>query len=395
MNSNSLSEKLVDKHDDRKEPIDNHATTFMRKKKLAKGSATYIKMKHELKLLESKRTIATYLMDFVGVIILFVSLVYVENECSYDTNIQVQVTALGCVSLLTIIYASLKIISSMYYRSILIATKVLYSNASLFTYRLSFWFLLYLTHPNYWSNAMTHISRACYPSQPFEMKINLYLLMIQVTVISYELLNRLTISAYMSVENAAAVKKHKVSAHSLYFALKYLALEHPFYLLFTYLFMTSVYFSLILKLFESPIDLRENTALFYWSNSLWTIFLNMLTTGYGSGFPVTYMGRVTTVTSGLVGMILFTFFIAAISNVVRLDSGECNTFALIEKNRQKRICKDKAARIITTLLKCYVRYDKENKEQYELVKNRLYDLIVEYKTTKKIVSGLNNLTNIG
>ena len=337
----------------------------------------------ELRSVETKKNMVVCVMDFIGIVILFLSLIYADNEYSYDISEDLQKTTLVLITILTIFYSILKGLKALFYRKILIVTKYISSDSSLITTKVVTVMLLYFIHPNYLLNSLGYISMACYPPHPFEVKVNFFLLAIQVTIITHELIRRVTVYTFMTEENKMIMRKQRASQHCFYFSLKYLFVEHPFYVLLSYLVFSSLYLSLLLKLFESPIELRDQTALYYWSNSIWTSFVTMLTIGYGDVFPVTYLGRTVSVITGIVGFIIFSLFVIAINNAMTFKPREHKTYLVLEKKRLKRLYQERAATLIVVFFKCYLSYRKRQKYDYRWQKSRLSDELRKFRMTQQ------------
>lgn len=348
----------------------------------------------DLRLLESKKNMVALCMDLISILIIFISLMYFENENSFYINERVRVHTLACITALTIVYSTLKAVKCCYYQKILINTRFLNRDSPLLTQRIFTTMLIYLVHPNYLFNALSFTSTMSFPERIFQRPVNLYLLVFQLTVIFSELLRRLTIVSYISEENKLLIRKHRASKTCFYFAVKYLFKERPFYVLYSYLTCCTVYLSLLLKLFESPRELRDEAELYYWPNAIWTSFVTMLTIGYGDCYPVTYAGRIVSIATGIFGCITFSLIVIAINDSIRFNPCEHKTYLFIEKKRLKIKMRQRAANVIVLLLKCYLSYKKDSMNRYRYYRMRLDDALLDFKRIKQQFVTKNQLKNL-
>lgn len=369
-------------------PVSNYKRGFLAK---SDKKTDYRALINELQFIENKKNMVASCMDFIGILILIISLVYTDNEFSFNIDQSVQKATLIVITLLTVLYSLLKGLKAVFYRKILIITKFLNRDAQLITRKIMITMMVYLIHPNYWMNSLSIMSRAAFPEQLFERKINFFFLSFQITVIFSELIRRITLSSYMNEENKMLIRRQKASKKCFYFALKYLFMEHPFYVLCSYLVYFALYLSLLLKLFESPIELRDQTSLSFWSNAIWTSFVTMLTIGYGDCFPITYLGRIISVMTGIFGFTIFSLFVIAISNSIRFKTSEYKTYLIIEKRRLKKIYANQAAKLITVFIKCYLSYKAREKSKYQWYKTRLDSEILDFKRIKEQFISKNTL----
>lgn len=348
---------------------------------------------HELRFIESKKNIVVACMDFIGIIIIIISLIYADNEFSFNVDESVQKSTLLLISILTLAYSFLKGIKAVFYRKILISTKFLNRDGPLVTKRVLLMMFVYFIHPNYWMNNLSVVSYFVYPEQPFEHKINFFFLSFQISVIFSELIRRITIASYIKEEDKVLIRRNKTSNNCFYFSLKYLFTEYPFYVLLSYLVSFALYLSLLLKLFESPIELRDQTSLSFWSNAIWTSFVTMLTIGYGDFAAITYLGRTVSVLTGIFGYIIFSLFVIAISNSIRFKSSEYKTYLVVEKRRLKKIYRERAATLIVVFFKCYLSYKKREKARYQWYKMRVDHELVNFKSIKQKFISKNVMKN--
>jgi hypothetical protein len=101
------------------------------------------------------------------------------------------------------------------------------------------------------------------------------------------------------------------------------------------------------RAFEYPlVDQAPSPVAFdYYWNSFWCIILTQTTVGYGEIYPITALGRLTTIFACLWGMFNMSMIIVTLTNIISLSSEEEKAFAEIEgsKTELKNLSDDAAS----------------------------------------------------
>lgn len=169
----------------------------------------------------------------------------------------------------------------------------------------------------------------------------------------------------------------------IFFYIKYLFKKKPFRLLIWSLVFIGINLSMLLKIFESPLNILDSSSLSYWSNSFWTTFMTMLTTGYGNCFPQTYFGKFISVISGIGGYLVFSLIIISFSNFINFKNREYKLFVLLEKNVLKGKLENSAAKIIARVFQSWIFFKRNDFCRYRKYKVKLENEILYYKSFKK------------
>ena len=104
--------------------------------------------------------------------------------------------------------------------------------------------------------------------------------------------------------------------------MRYLFKKKPGELLIILMVVSGILLSMILKISEGVLMEGDEFSFSFWINCIWTVYLNMLTTGYASCYPETLVGNSVAVVSGVLGNILFSVMLLSFSNFVSLNSSE-------------------------------------------------------------------------
>lgn len=108
-------------------------------------------------------------------------------------------------------------------------------------------------------------------------------------------------------------------------------------------------FGSAVRAFEYPLTDQAPSPVafdYYW-NSFWCIILTQTTVGYGEIFPITALGRLTTIFACLWGMFNMSMIIVTLTNIISLSSEEEKAFGEIEgsKTELKNLSDDAASLI--------------------------------------------------
>lgn len=343
----------------------------------------FIICKHELLCLETKKDLIIASMDFISILILIISLLYSENENSFEIDVNLQLVSLSFISGLTIIYTFLKCLHMVYTRRILDMVKYLNYDYIWIDRSFIYTLLIYIMHPNYFLNSLSITTSWSYPDHLFEQKINMYIQFFQFTVIFIDTLKRFIILPCTNGKLSVAMENQSFYESKFKFKLKYIFRKKPFYTLLTYLICFILYFSTLLKLAESAIELADETGLRYWSNAIWVAFVTSLRIGYGDYYPITYLGRIICIALGVFGYIMFSLSVIMIRNMVKLKVKDINIYKIIKKKIYNTKIRQKAAKVILELYRCYYSYKFSDMQRYTAHAYKLELALESFKRCKK------------
>lgn len=114
-------------------------------------------------------------------------------------------------------------------------------------------------------------------------------------------------------------------------------------------FFSIIIFGAAVRNFEFPVRDQSPSSVsfrYYW-NSFWCMILTMTTVGYGDIYPITHLGRLTTVLACIWGMFIMSMIIVALTNIITLNKDEENAYNELEMAKsQTDKLKFDAARLI-------------------------------------------------
>lgn len=103
--------------------------------------------------------------------------------------------------------------------------------------------------------------------------------------------------------------------------------------------VTCLYLGVVLHTFEMTFYLKDftyNSANGYMdfsqiTNSIWVTIITMTTVGYGDGYPVTHYGRFVSVLACLIGMLLVSIMVVALSTLAEFSQEQSRAYNEIQK----------------------------------------------------------------
>jgi potassium intermediate/small conductance calcium-activated channel subfamily N protein 2 len=98
-----------------------------------------------------------------------------------------------------------------------------------------------------------------------------------------------------------------------------------------------IIFGIAVRNFEYPLLDQAPSAVnfeYYW-NSFWCMVLTMTTVGYGDIFPVTHLGRLTTILACIWGMFIMSMIIVTLTNIITLTSEENDAYIDLEESKEQ------------------------------------------------------------
>lgn len=331
-------------------------------------------------LLEKKFALSRARMVLV-IILIFLNMTYNENAESYDFDSNLSLVLLDTISVITILYVLCKAFSIFLKTRLLRAEKLIPFSKNL-TWKNFAYISVFLVHPNRFAEGIYIESYASFPIKRFERKLNEYFLAFQITVLVYDVFKRLLfINTLYDEQVSLKIRKNHVR-HSILFYVKYVFLKNPVNFIVKLIVIGSLYFSYLLKVFESPIDIRDMSNLIFWSNAIWTTFVTALTIGYGDCYPRTHFGRIISISTGIYGFIVFTLLTIAIVAVKDFNIREKKLFNSIDLDILRKNMKLSAEKTIKMAILCYRDWNLKNVKGYETRRLKLEHEMINFKNSR-------------
>ena len=102
--------------------------------------------------------------------------------------------------------------------------------------------------------------------------------------------------------------------------MKYSLRQHTLKFLLRLLFIGIVYFTIMTKMSEQAA--KDLNNLNKWANSVWHVFISMLTIGFGDTAPITYWGRMFSVFCAVFGFGMFSLLIISFERILKFNHRE-------------------------------------------------------------------------
>ena len=115
------------------------------------------------------------------------------------------------------------------------------------------------------------------------------------------------------------------------FAIKIVVNNKPISLIFYVLLVSAVIFSYQLRIFETPLSEISGHDFSSMLKCIWNFVITMNQVGYGDMYAKTNMGRIVVVILCFWGMILNAMFILSVSNSLKFNETEENSYKLLLK----------------------------------------------------------------
>eukprot|EP00003_Mantamonas_plastica_P011760 TRINITY_DN2162_c0_g1_i1.p1 TRINITY_DN2162_c0_g1~~TRINITY_DN2162_c0_g1_i1.p1 ORF type:complete len:498 (-),score=140.14 TRINITY_DN2162_c0_g1_i1:3-1496(-) len=163
------------------------------------------------------------------------------------------------------------------------------------------------------------------------------------------------------------------------FVIKTILYFHPFRaLIFCWLLVvfSTGYF---IRLCERPINPEHS---WYW-NSLWLTVITMTTVGYGDMNPETHCGRTFAVFGAILGVSITSLTIVVISSKISLSGDEVRVVSMIEKDTQRRNFRTLACLCMQYTCRYHLAKIKGTPKQAIELKRDLYDLVGQFRASKR------------
>ena len=239
-------------------------------------------------------------------------------------------------------------------------------------------------HPNNLTDNILISSSWADRDQNYEQELNLFLLSFQMCLVFYELATSSFNSPNLFKDFFGQFTNKNIwDLNYLSFSARYVNHKKPFSLLFRYIILVSCFFSIQLKVYESILDLREETCLHLWNNAIWTTYINMITSGYGNCFPITYIGRAINILTGIFGTVIFSLIVVSVSEFIKFNKEERRTYFFLENSQvQQELC-ESATAVVVNLTRAFLAHKRGNLQDYHWNKIRLENCILSFKRAKR------------
>ena len=201
-------------------------------------------------------------------------------------------------------------------------------------------------------------------------------------------------SIWTTEESTKICKQYKFTPNTSFLVKAELA-RRPYIVVFLSLAVTMVLFGLGVRIFEVSYTevTGSSTDQFFHStiNTFWFIIVTMVTVGYGDGYPRTHVGRFIVLWVGVVGTLLVSLFLVALSSSSALSSGEIRVFNKVDFLSMKRRAQKSGAELLYSVFLMHLsskrarELEGDESKQQELNKEVLFKF-VSLSRSKAIVS---------
>jgi hypothetical protein len=106
------------------------------------------------------------------------------------------------------------------------------------------------------------------------------------------------------------------------FATKALMKQRPYVIIFSALVVSCLVFGYGLRIFESQLSEVSGQDYNNLENCIWNVIITMTSVGYGDFFPKTTCGRIVGIMICFFGVIIVSFFVVTVSDVLDLNGAE-------------------------------------------------------------------------
>lgn len=146
---------------------------------------------------------------------------------------------------------------------------------------------------------------------------------------------RATINYSIFTDNyASSISKVYGIKNNIRFALKCILKTMHIKIVYLFLIASNILLGFALRVFERPYWATKGRLEFeYLSNSLWVIFITMLTIGYGDYVPMTTGGRIICTIAGLWGTFICSLVVVCLYGLLDLSNDQFLVFTKVLKSR--------------------------------------------------------------
>ena len=152
-------------------------------------------------------------------------------------------------------------------------------------------------------------------------------------------------SEFMNPRTQRVCQIYSCNADSM-FALKALMKQQPMPMLFGSLACTIIIFGYHLRLFESILTEVSGQNFSSFNNAMWNMIITLTSAGYGELYPKTSFGRIIGTMICFWGVLIISFFVVTITNMLEFTPNEARAFILLQRLSAKAILKVKATKVL-------------------------------------------------
>lgn len=120
------------------------------------------------------------------------------------------------------------------------------------------------------------------------------------------------------------------------FAMKSYMKWKPYQVTILSLGSSIVLFGYLLRLFEAPLSEVSGQDFTSMKNAMWNMCITLTSAGYGDLYPKSYYGRIVGVMIAFWGMLIISFFVVTVTNMLEFSSNEQSSYNLLVRLATKQ-----------------------------------------------------------
>lgn len=337
---------------------------------------------NNIHFLSRKRKLIKLMLAILAWILMI--LLMCENELYYslgDSNWS-SVAILNMISLLTFCFAISKVLSIYLYREVLVAQGLRSPREPQIDFALIRTFVFYLIHPMYIFHTIKFDSDASFPPIQFQRPLNDYLMIFQTFLLAFEILTYVLFDQNKKEEALRIkIRKDHLIDPAVFF-LKYYLSKRPLKLIMIMITFGVFYLSFLLKISESPEQVRAEGHLYLWANCVWLAFVTMLTIGYGDLHPITYQGRLVAITMGMFGYVFFSLVLTSIGKISQFTNAEAEIVNNLKWSDLTQRNEKNAASVIVNFCRLWLNVSKGIQQNYVSDKTKLEISVIKLNRSR-------------
>jgi hypothetical protein len=170
------------------------------------------------------------------------------------------------------------------------------------------------------------------------------------------------------------------------FTFRCLVKDQPLLMLIAFLVPCILILSVVMRVFERPMEAVSQFNHRYYTNTLWLVAQTVFNVSYGDIYPSSTGGRFVSITASVLGVCAFSYIVFIIERTLSLTSKENKAYTKVNKSRA-------AALVILKSLKYYSVKRKYGADDAEVVM-RFYSVTVALSQYRAINESLKSKTSI-
>mmetsp|Transcript_12344 Transcript_12344/g.23414 ORF Transcript_12344/g.23414 Transcript_12344/m.23414 type:complete len:427 (+) Transcript_12344:485-1765(+) len=170
------------------------------------------------------------------------------------------------------------------------------------------------------------------------------------------------------------------------FTFRCLVKDSPLYSITLALIPTILIFSVIVRVFERPMEEVSGFDHRYYTNTLWLVCQTLFNSAYGDIYPISTGGRAVSIISAVLGVCAFSYFVFVIERTLSLTTKENKAYSKINKSRP-------AAKVILRSLEYHIIKKKYGAQDSEAIK-KLNALLAALTNYRSVVENLKRKASI-